>query len=95
VFRLEWATGEVPAPVQGQGPGQVRVAPGRPAYGDRFCPRRRSSYPRTPTIAFEDAKVNGTVPHLAFADGQALLATGDVFLVPTPFSGDGFQLLPA
>jgi hypothetical protein len=57
-------------------------------------PDQDGPYPRTSTVAFEQVKVNGTVPALALANGQALLATGDVFLVPTSFSNDGFELVP-
>ncbi|MGB9113519.1 MAG: hypothetical protein WCF24_12440, partial [Acidimicrobiales bacterium] len=56
---------------------------------------RDISYPRTSRVGFEDVTVNGAVPDLRFADGQALSATGGVFLVPTRFTDDSFQMLPA
>ena len=58
-------------------------------------PDQDGPYPRTSTVAFEQVKVNGTVPTLALANEQALLAADDVFLVPTSFSNDGFELVPA
>lgn len=63
--------------------------------GTGFIASRDASYPRTTTVRFEEVKVNGAVPDLVLADGQTLSATGDVFLVPTQFRGDSFQLLPA
>lgn len=56
---------------------------------------RDSPYPRTSTVGFEDVKLNGATPDLRLKDGQTLVTSDNEFLVPTPFSDDGFRLLPA
>jgi hypothetical protein len=53
------------------------------------------AYPTTTVVQFTDVKVNGAVPSLPFANGQALSGFGGVYLVPTVFLDDGFSLPPA
>jgi hypothetical protein len=47
-------------------------------------------YPQTSTVRFTDLKVDRRDPHLGLANGQVLLATNGVMLVPSAVTDDGF-----
>ncbi|HTW99949.1 MAG TPA: hypothetical protein VMD59_14295 [Acidimicrobiales bacterium] len=50
-------------------------------------------YAPTSTVRFSRVEVNGASPRLGLDNGQTLMATRGVNLVPSPFDGDGFSMV--
>ncbi len=51
-------------------------------------------YPHTSTVRFSRLEVNDHAPRLDLHNGQTLMASDDINLVPTPLRADAFALVP-
>lgn len=51
-------------------------------------------YPRTSTVRFSRLEVNDHAPHLDLLNGQTLMASDGINLVPTPLHANAFALVP-